>query len=225
MKLFLPALLILSVLSASAQRKKSKRNFGITAGINEYYANPSFTSAKSGTGFSAGVLGGFKITRKSDLVVEASYMRFNMDFYGKELGPVSSGWLDFHSDRLSLSALYYYDLFNLKDNEVSIGLHAGPSITYLNNFTVKGKDNADYTLDPYDVNALWMKISRYDGGISFNAFAAIGASVRYNDVELNVRYYKGLNSPYRNITPGSGAITTTGTDNYMSVTFNWYFKV
>ncbi len=209
-------------LSLSAQEDRS---FGITAGINEYYAKPSIASAKSGTGFSIGLLQGFEITKKSDLVFEANFISFNMQFFGKDIRKSTPEWIDFHSNRIGLSALYYYDVLHFDDNNLVVGIHAGPSVTYINNFTAKGDTNPNYEVGPYGIAGLYMKISKYQKGSPFNTFAAAGLNVQYKAIEMNLRYHLAISSPYRNLKFYDIREQPSGKDDYLSLTFNYYIDL
>jgi hypothetical protein len=222
MKKFLYCSLLFAAITATAQ--KNDRGFGLTAGINEYFAKPDFLSSKSAMGFSFGFVGGFDITKNSDLVFEGGFTRFNMKFMGMAIGEDDPRWLNFHSNRIFLNALYYYDLFHFNDNKLLIGVHAGPSVTYINNFTVEGKDNANFNLEPYEVSALDMKISKYTDGAEFNAFATLGINVKYLFCEMNLRYNKGLSSPYRSLGNENSPVSFKGKDDYMSLSFTFFIK-
>lgn len=204
---------------------QNDRSMGITVGVNEYYAQPTIAIARSGTGFSAGFLNGFRITGASEIVLEANFIRFNMEFYGQDIHQGDPEWIKFHSNRIGASAFYYYDVLYLMDNNLAIGLHGGPSVTYVNNFTSKGNDNARYQIAPYDIDGLDMKISKYFKGSPFNTFLAAGFNVHFKDVELNFRYYFALSSPYRNLNFNRLPVKIDGKDDYLSVSFNYYFEL
>ncbi|KOS07054.1 hypothetical protein AM493_14190 [Flavobacterium akiainvivens] len=201
---------------------QNKRTFGLTAGINEYYASPTFITSKSGTGLSAGLVKGFRLSKKSDLVFEGSFIWFNTKFYGQDMRQNDPEWIKFNSKRVGLSALYYYDLLRLKKENITFGLHAGPTVTYINNFTMPEKESMYYELYPYDYPAGNMKISSVKGE-HLNAFATVGLNVYHNNMELNFRYNFAINSPYRKLDTNTGAINIGGKDDFASITFTYYF--
>lgn len=222
MKKILYLIFSLTGISAGAQ---TDRGFGVTAGINEYYAKPSFASAKSGTGFSVGLLHGFEITKNSDLVFEANFITFSMQYYGKDITDGNQKWIDFHSNRIAASALYYYDILHFDNDNLVVGVHAGPSVTYMNNFTSKGDKNPNYEIGPYGIEGLYMKISKYQKGSPFNTFVAAGFNVQYKAIEMNVRYHLAISSPYRNLKFYDIPQQPSGKDDYLSLTFNYYISL
>jgi len=221
MKKFLYCAALITCFAATAQKKE--RNFGISIGVNEYFARPDFISAKSSTGFSIGIVSGYDVTDKSDIVIEAGFAHLTMKFMGNDFGNDNTRWLDFHNNRLFLNLLYYYDVYHSDGRDFIVGVHGGVGTHYINNFAVKGKDNAAYTLEPYGIDALDMKISKYTDGAEFNPFLSAGINMRYKFAEVNLRYYKGLTSPYRSLGNDGSPVKFGGVDDYMSLTFNFYF--
>lgn len=215
-------LLLVSIAGFSQEEGR----FGITAGLNEYYMDADFLFSKSGVGFSLGVVATVPVSEHSEVVSELSIARYNVQLMGRENQLAQPEWIKFNMDRINLTAVYDYDLIHFLNGDLALGLNAGPSIAFFTTFNAIDESKEKYLLDPYYIEADRMRIDQYmgdSGNISINVFAALGLSVRYKNIEANLRYYKGITDTYRKFSMVSNYAEFTGKDNYAGLNFTYYF--
>lgn len=195
---------------------------GVIVGTNQYYTKANFLSSKSKTGFTAGLFSSFYISDNSQIVADLTVSRFYMDFLGRETLTGNLQWIAFSLDRINLDVVYHYDVVKLLDDDFVIGVTGGASLGILSDFTLKDDSKSDYYLDPYGADPEYMRIDTYNESPSFNVFAIVGATVRYDRYELNLRYNKGITDTYRNLPMSSAYVTPKGKDDYLTLAFHWY---
>lgn len=201
---------------------QSDRRFGVMAGINEYYMDNNFLFSKSGIGFNIGFVGTFPISEYSEILAEMSIARHNVSMQGREDYTSEPEWIDFRSERAIISVIYDYDLIHFLDEDLVIGLNLGPSVSFTYNFAPVDDSKKFYYLDPYYAQGDYMGIDSYNESLSLNAFVAGGVSIRYRDLEANIRYFKGITDPYRNVPLTSSYVDFKGKDNYATFTLTYY---
>jgi hypothetical protein len=190
---------------------------GVTAGVNSYLNKADFLSSKSSPGFSVGIAATVPISDYSEFVVEMTYNRYTMELLGREDYYAKPEWIKFHTNRFNLAVIYDYDILHFLDEDLAIGLNAGPTLSFFNNMKAES-DKDYYLLDPYQLNAGYLA----NDGFALNIYGSAGVSVRYLNLESHLRYNKGLTSPYRDL-PRSDYVTLKGKDDFISFSVIYYF--
>lgn len=198
--------------------------FGLFAGINQYYMKSNFLSSRSNIGVNLGAVATLPISEYSEILVEMSLARFRTELLGREsIDATEQEWLKFSMDRVNLSVIYDYDVLHFLDEDIAIGINAGPSLAFVQDWRLEDESKEDYIIEPYAVETKYMETDPYNGTVSFNAFVEFGLSVRYRNLEGNFRYFKGLTDPYRNFPLSSSMIALKGKDDYSTFTLTYYF--
>ena len=206
-----------------AAHSQYDERFGLTAGVNQYYMNADFLSSRSGTGFSVGVVSTIDISEYSEILADVTYSQFNVDLLGRKEALAQPEWKKFKTERVNVTFLYDYDILHFLDEDLAIGIGAGPSFAFITNFQPVKDDGTAFLIDPYGIDTEYMKIDENNSKVSFNVFAAVGVTVRYRNTEAGLRYYKGMTDTYRNFPAVSSQINFTGKDNYSAFTLTYYF--
>lgn len=196
---------------------------GITAGVNQYYMDADFLFSRSGTGFQVGIVSSIEITDNSEIQAELNYSRYSTELIGRETQLADPEWLKFNLDRINLSVVYDYELVHFLKKDIALGICAGPSISFLNNFTLADDSKGDYLLEPYHMTPDYMEMDTKNEGTSINVFGIVGITGRYRNLEANLRYAIGITDPYRVFPAVSQYTEFTGKDDYASLTLTYFF--
>jgi hypothetical protein len=214
--------LLAASFSSTAQEDASR--FGFFGGLNSYYSKANFLSSKSGIGFTVGILNAILVDDNSEILIEGSFSRNNVDFRGREDAAASPVWVGFTLDRFNLNLIYDYELFHFSNDDMAIGICGGASGSLFQNFELKDPAQEMYLLEPYGVTGYDLEIDTRGSGLTITAYAALGVSLRFKQFEGSLRYYKGLNNAYRNFPAENYAPGREfkGNDNYMAFTVTYF---
>jgi hypothetical protein len=198
--------------------------FGVFAGVNQYYMKSTFLSSRSNMGFNIGSVATLPISEHSEFLVELSYTRFKTELLAKEsLMATEQEWIKLNMDRFNLSVIYDYDVLHFLDEDIALGVNAGPSIAFIQDWRLDEGSKETYLIEPYAIEPAYLRTDTYTEKISFNAFIEFGISARYRNIEANFRYFKGITDPYRNFPLSSSMIELKGKDDYSTFTLTYYF--
>ncbi len=212
-----------TLLTAFFCRGQWDDRWGITAGVNEYYLGADFVFSKSGTGFSIGIVNTVPISEHSEVLLELTFTKHNFELMGREDILSDPQWLKFGVQRINLAAIYDYDIFHFLDEDLALGLCAGPTVAFYNDMKIKDTSKDLYLLDPYYMETPYMHIDEGSGKLSINVFASFGATARYRNAEASLRYNLGVTDPYRNFPAASPYVEFKGKDSYLSFQVTYYF--
>jgi len=198
--------------------------FGVFLGLNQYYAKSNFLSSRSNMGYTAGAVATLPISSYSEILVEISLARFKSEFLGREsIESVEKEWIKMHMDRINLAVIYDYDVLHFFDEDLAIGINAGPSLAFIQDWRLDDQSKEVYLIEPYSIEPQYMMTDAYNEKVSLNIYVEFGMSVRYRNLEGSLRYYKGITSPYRNFPLSSSMLELKGKDDYSTFTVTYYF--
>lgn len=219
-RLFLLFLLSLPVLGFSQQESR----WGLIAGANEYYLKADFLSSKSGVGFTFGTVATVPVHEYSEILAELTFNRFSTELMGRQDALSSPEWIKFNADRINLAVLYDYNIIHFNDDEdFSLGVVGGPTLSFLSNYSVADEGKQDYLLSPFDTPTETLLLDDYSEQTLCNIYATLGITGRYLNWEASLRYNFGLTDPFRKLENETPGISTKGSNDYMGFQLTFFF--
>lgn len=218
-RLFLLFLLSLSTLGFSQQESR----FGLIVGANQFYLDADFLSTKSATGYTFGVVATVPVHEYSELLAELTYNRFATELLGRKDALSSPEWIRFYAERINLSVLYDYNIFSFHDEDFSLGVCAGPTLSFVSDFNVSDDSKEDYVLDPYNMNKDVLLMDTYGEKVIGNLYGTFGITGRYFNWEGSLRYNLGLTDPFRKLSSDMEGISLKGNNNYLGFQITYFF--
>lgn len=227
-KFVLFIILIFSFSNASSQSYYSgsglfEGRFGVTVGTTNYSPGANFLFSKSAPGYKVGLIGTVFISEKFELFVEMNYARHFMKFVGRQDKTSKPADIKFKLETFNIPFILDYTVLNL-DDEWFFGINAGPSVSFLYDYSILDDDKKDYVLEPLYSSPRDLEFDSNKEKVSFNAFLAMGVSVEYNRFMATFRYNKGITDPYRNINLYSPVMELKGKDNYFEFSLVYLFE-
>lgn len=214
--------LLMVVIAAKARAQFDESRVGIFANTNQYYVNANFLSSRSATGFGAGFVVVEPVTEHSEMMIEFGISRFRTEFLGRADEYSEPEWVPFSNDRFNLAVLYDYDVLNFYDDELALGVLAGPNLFLGNKYLVEDDAKESYVLDPYYATSDMMKIDEHHGKGALNLFGTVGVKARYRFIEGSVRYNFSILNTWRAFPAVSDYITFSGRDAYLNLQLTFY---
>ncbi len=198
---------------------------GVFGGVSSYYSKANFLSSRSAVGLIIGATSATTVTDNSEILLEASISRNNVQFRGREDAASAPVWIKFTLDRINLNLLYDYKVFHFSNDNFAVGACGGLSGSIFQNYELKDPDKESYLLEPYGVSSYDLEMDSRGGRPTFTYYAVLGANLRYKQFEAGLRYYKGLNNAYKNFPTENYAPGRNfeGKDNYMTFTITYFF--
>lgn len=219
-RLFLLFLLSFSVVGFAQDHSR----FGILAGVNQFYMKADFLSTKSGGGYTFGVVATVPIHEYSEILTELTYNRFSTELLGRKDELSNPEWIKFYAERINLAVLYDYNIFNFSDDEISLGLCAGPTVSFVSDYNVSDDSKENYLLDPYNMNQDVLRMDVYGDKVFCNLYGTLGITGRYSNFEASLRYNLGLTDPFRKLSSDIQDISFKGSNNYLNFQVTYFLN-
>lgn len=191
---------------------------GITGGISHYTFNSDYFDTKGGTGFNIGLCSSYEISDNSKLIFEGYYSSNKSSISGREDLQSPQEMIDIKINSLNMGVVFDYDILHYFDDDLMIGINAGPTFMF-----VGGMKPADDRKEFYLLGSTDYTVSQlHDFQNKIKVFGSLGASAQYGMFELSLRYYKGFTQNFREFTHRED-VTFGGKDNFINLSLTIYF--
>lgn len=195
--------------------------FGVTVGATNLIIDTNFLSSKSSLGYTFGVIGTNEFNDRMELFVEANYIKHFSYFLGRETPESTPEYIKYNLENVNVSFILDY-AYIVKD-DFKFGVNVGPTASFLHSFKIVDLSKEDYLLDPLTIESYDLMFDERNNRLSFNAFISLGLSFQYREIMCNLRYFKGITDPYRDLPVFSPFLELKGKEDFMSLTFSYFF--
>ncbi|KUJ60706.1 hypothetical protein AR687_16905 [Flavobacteriaceae bacterium CRH] len=219
---FLVLLLILSSSSIYSQQGIFDGRFGVTAGYTNYALDSNVLFTKSQPGYLIGIVATAEFTDNLELVMGLNYVHHRMIFIGKENLDAEPEDLKFRLDNLDLPIILNYKFLKFDDDNIKIGVNAGITLSFFQQYTPADTSKEDYILEPLALEVKYMNFDQMNESLSINTYIPMGITVEYYNVACNIRYNKGLSDPFRKAPFYNTVYETKAKQSYFNLSFTYF---
>lgn len=197
---------------------------GITVGTTNYVTDTNLLFSKSGTGYTIGLLSTIDFSERLEIFLSIDFNSHRMKFVGKETEISEQEDIKFKLDEVAIPILLNYNVAII-DEDIKIGVFAGPAFHFIHNYKVIDDAKATYLLEPLLASPSNLRFDESNGKPSFNVFGSVGLSAQYNNrIVAQLKYSQSITDPYRQAPIFSNFVDISGQDSIITFSLTYLFS-